>query len=62
MITVKKTTTSGMTSTFASPQSLASDCSALGAVDAKVIAPPDHGSIDIKQGLIFSHYIPGDPP
>ncbi len=62
MITVKKTTTPGMTLTLASPQSLASDCSPLGDVDAKVIAPPDHGSIDIRHGLIFSHYVPGDPP
>ncbi len=62
MITVKKTTTPGMALTLASPQSLASDCSPLGEVDAKVIAPPDHGSIDIRQGLIFSHYVPGDPP
>jgi hypothetical protein len=62
MITVNKTTKTGTTLVLASPQSLAIDCSPLGEVDAKIIAPPDHGTVDIVKGMAFSNYTPGDPP
>jgi hypothetical protein len=62
MITVNKTTTAGATLMLASPQSLANDCSPLGQVNAKVITPPDHGTVNIEKGTAFSNYTPGDPP
>jgi hypothetical protein len=62
MITTNKTTTAGATLLLASPQALASDCTPLGQVDAKVMTPPDHGTIHIEKGMAFPHYAPGDPP
>jgi hypothetical protein len=62
MVSVNKTTTAGATLMLASPQALAKDCSPLGQVDAKVITPPDHGTISIEKGMAFPNYTPGDAP
>ena len=61
-ISIGKTTTTEATLILASPQSLARDCSPLGHVDAKVITPPEHGTIAIQNSMAFSNYTPGDPP
>ena len=62
LITVSTTTMAGATLTLAEPQALNPDCSPLGPVVVKVTAPPDHGSVHIAQGMIFSDFKPGDPP
>ncbi|MGI4809552.1 MAG: hypothetical protein ACRYF2_15765 [Janthinobacterium lividum] len=61
-ISVGKTTTTGATLILASPQSLARDCSPLGQVVAKVVTPPEHGTVAIEDSMAFSNYTPGDPP
>lgn len=62
LITANKTTMAGATLMLASPMSLAKDCSPLGQVDAKIITPPDHGTVHIEQGMAFPSYTPGDAP
>ena len=62
LITVNKTTTAGATLHLAAPQALGPDCSPLGQVVVRVTAPPDHGTVHIGQGMIFSNYKPGDAP
>jgi hypothetical protein len=57
-----KTTTAEATLMLASPQSLARDCTSLGQVDAKVITPPENGTIDIEKGMSFPGYAHGDAP
>jgi hypothetical protein len=61
MITMTKTTTDGATLLLASTQSLANDCSPVGQIEAKIVTPPDHGSLSIKQVTDFSNFAPGDP-
>jgi hypothetical protein len=62
LITVSKTTKAGDTLMLASPQALARDCTPLGQVDAKVITPPNNGSIHIDKGTAFPNFVPGDAP
>jgi hypothetical protein len=61
-IIMDKTTLSGATLLLASPAALAPDCTPLGVVEAKVVVPPEHGVVHIRQGTAFPHYVPGDPP
>ncbi len=61
-IITNKTTTAGATLLLASPQALATDCSPLGPVSAKVVTPPQNGRISIRPGTAFSNFVPGDPP
>jgi hypothetical protein len=61
-IVLNKTTTAGATLRLASPQALAPDCSPLGPVSAKVVTPPQNGTISIRPGTAFSNFVPGDPP
>jgi hypothetical protein len=61
-IVMHKTTLAGETLLLASPASLAPDCTPLGAVEAKVVVPTDHGVVHVQQGTAFPHYVPGDPP
>ena len=61
-ISTTKTTRAGAVLSLASPQALAPDCTSLGQVDAKVMLPPDHGTIHIEHGSAFSNFVPGDPP
>ncbi len=62
LITVNKTTTTGATLSLANLHSLATDCSPLGHVEAKIVTPPEHGTIAITNGTAFSNFTPGDPP
>nr|WP_294556203.1 hypothetical protein [uncultured Rhodopila sp.] len=62
VVTVDKTIMAGQTLLLASPQSLARDCTPLGKVDAKVITPPENGTIHIDSGMAFPNFTPGDPP
>jgi hypothetical protein len=62
IVTVDKTTSAGSTLMLASPQSLARDCQTLGRVEAKVMTPPDHGTVHIEAGSAFPNFVPGDPP
>jgi len=62
LITVNRTTTAGATLNLAGPQALGPDCSPTGEVVVKVTAAPDHGTVHVEQGMIFSNYKPGDPP
>ncbi len=31
-------------------------------MEDKVVVPPDHGVVQIRQGIVYPHYVPGDPP
>lgn len=62
LVTIHKTTTAGAPLGLAAPQALDRDCVPLGQVVVKVLTPPDHGTIHVGQGTVFSNYQPGDPP
>lgn len=60
-IVTHKTTISGGILLLASASSLAPDCTPLGAIEVKVITPPQHGAVYAAAGTAFPEYVPGDP-